>query len=106
MTRQRKLPNRFLVSVLHGYRIFGRPARHEDDDVSLGGSVHDRQFAPLLNGVLHGADRIATFGKQVGIKLISVIGSYVHIARIRKSARKRQYLDWTQPGRKPRPELS
>jgi hypothetical protein len=57
-----KIADRYLVPVVYGHQIFGRPARHEDDDVGLGGSVHDRQFAPLLNGVLHGADRVAIFG--------------------------------------------
>jgi hypothetical protein len=56
-----KIADGFLVSVVHGQQIFGRPARREDDNVSLRGSVHDRQLPPLLNGVLHGADRIAIF---------------------------------------------
>jgi hypothetical protein len=67
MTRQKKLPIPCLVAVVYGRQIFGRPARHEDDDVGLGRSVHNRQFAPVLNGVLHGADRVAIFG-VVGIE--------------------------------------
>jgi hypothetical protein len=47
---------------------------------------------PLLNGVLHVADRVAIFGKQVGIELISIITSHVDIAHIRESARKRGHL--------------
>jgi hypothetical protein len=62
-----KIADRFLVPVVHGHQIFGRPAGHEDDDVGLRGSVHDRQFAPLLNGVLHGADRVAIFGSRLGL---------------------------------------
>ena len=82
---------RTLVPVVHGHRIFGRPACDKDDDVGFGGPVHDRQFAPLLNGVLHSADRVPIFRKQVRIELISFLGSNVDIARIRQSARKRRY---------------
>jgi hypothetical protein len=90
-----KIADRFLVPV-HDQQIFGRPAGHEDDDIGLGAPVHDRQFASLLNGVLDSADRVAIF---VGIKLISVIGSYVELARIRQSARKRRHLRHTWIGR-------
>ena len=77
------------VRIVHGHQVFGMPACHEDDDVGFGGPVHDYQFAPLLNGVLHGADRVPIFGKQVRIELISVIGGHVDIVRIRQNARKR-----------------
>ena len=41
------------VPVVHGHHIFGRSACHQDNDVGLGGLVHERQFAPSLNGVLY-----------------------------------------------------
>src|SRR5262249_48282775 len=43
------ITTRPLRRIVDGQQIFGRPARHKDDDVSFGGPVHDDQFAPLLN---------------------------------------------------------
>ena len=62
------------VRIVYGHQIFGRPACHEDYNVGFGGPVHNHQFVPLLNGVLHRADRVPIVGKQVLIELISVIG--------------------------------
>ena len=41
------------VRIVDGHQIFGRAACYQDDDVGFGGLVHERQFAPLLNGVLY-----------------------------------------------------
>src|SRR4029077_6886014 len=46
------------VRIVHGHQIFGRPACHEDDNVGFGGPVHNHQFVPLFNGVLHRGDRV------------------------------------------------
>ena len=46
-----------VMCIIHGHQIFGGSARHEDDDVGVGGPVHECHLAPLLNGVLHSADR-------------------------------------------------
>jgi hypothetical protein len=54
---------RSLVPVVHGHDIFRWSACHQNDDVGLGGLVYERQLAPRLNGVLHGADRAPIFGK-------------------------------------------
>jgi len=87
-----KIATRRLARIVHGQQIFGRPTRNEDDDVGIGRLVHERQFAPILNGVLYGADRVPILGKQVRIELISVIGGDVDIARIRQKARKRWHF--------------
>jgi hypothetical protein len=42
-----KIALRPLVRIVDRHQVFGRAARHEDDDVSLGGLVHECQFAPL-----------------------------------------------------------
>src|SRR5882762_7007350 len=65
------------VSVEHGHDIFRWSTCHKDDDVGFGRPVHERQFAPLLNSVLHGADRLPIVGQQILIELISVVGSNV-----------------------------
>ena len=80
-----------LVPVVHGHDIFGRSACHKDNDVGVGGLVDQCQFAPSLNGVLHGADRVPIFGDEVRIELISIVGSNVDITCIGQSARKRRY---------------
>jgi hypothetical protein len=93
-----KIATRPLVRIVHGQQIFGRPARHEDDDIGFGGPVHDHQFAPFLNGVLHGVDRVPIFGKQVRVELISVIAGNVDIARIRQDGGKRWHFRGTRIG--------
>jgi len=75
------------MCIVHGHQIFGGAARHENDDVGVEGPVHECQLAPLLNGVLHSADCLPIFGKEVLIELISVIGSNIDIACIRQSTR-------------------
>ena len=67
------------VPVVDGQDIFRRSACDQNDDVGLGGLVDQCQLAPLLNGVLHGTDRLAIFGKQIRVELISVIGGHVDI---------------------------
>jgi hypothetical protein len=93
-----KIDCRPLVRIVHGQQIFGRPARYKHDDVGFGGPVYDRQFAPLLNGVLDVADRVPVFGKQVRIELISVVGGNVDLARVRQNARKRWHFRGTRIG--------
>src|SRR6476661_2492847 len=52
-----------MMCIVHGHQIFGGSARHENDDISVGGLVHECQITPLLNGVLHGTDCLPIFGK-------------------------------------------
>ena len=85
--------------IVHCQHIFGRSARYQDDDVSFGRPIHNDQFPPLLNRVLHSANRVPIPGKQVRIELISVIGGYVDVPRIRQDARKRRHLRRTRIGR-------
>jgi hypothetical protein len=44
-----KTATRPQVRVVHSHQIFGRPARHQDDNVGIRGLVHDHQFAPILD---------------------------------------------------------
>ena len=82
------IATRSLVPVVHGHHIFGRPTRDQNDDVCFGRPVDERQFAPILNGVLHGTDRIPIFWKKVGVELVAVVGGNVDVACVRESARK------------------
>ena len=73
------------MRIVDGQQVLGRSAGDQDDDVGFGGPVYDREPPPILNGALHGTDRVPTFGKQVRVELISVVGGNVDIARIRQS---------------------
>jgi hypothetical protein len=75
-----------LVRIVYSQYIFGRPAHHKDDDVGFGRPVHESQFAPIMNGLLYGADRVPIFGKQARNELISIIGSNVDITCICQNA--------------------
>src|SRR6202030_891193 len=58
MTRQRKLPIGSWCPSYTAIRSSEGRLVTRMMTVGLRGSVHDRQLAPLLNGVLHGADRV------------------------------------------------
>jgi hypothetical protein len=75
-----------LVRIVYSQHIFGRPARDKDDDVGFGRPVHESQFAPIMNGLLYGTDRVPIFGKQARNELISIIGSNVDITCICQNA--------------------
>ena len=94
-----KIAVRSLVGIVDGQQIFRRTPRDKNNDVGFRGLIHERQFAPRLNGILHSTNRLPIFGKQVWIELISVVRSNIHIPCIRQTARKRRRFRGRGTGR-------
>ncbi len=72
------------MRVLERQHVFRGTRLHQHDHVRILRPVNHDQFAPLLNRVLHAANRLPVIGQQMGIELIAIVGGNVNKTGIRK----------------------
>src|SRR6266478_4620370 len=77
------------AAVIDSQHIFGWPRFNGNDHVRVFRTVHQREFAPFLDGVLYPADGGAIVGQQAWIVLVAVVGGYIHVTGVGQNPRHR-----------------
>src|SRR5712692_2306293 len=77
------------AAIIDSQHIFGWPRFNGNDHVRVFRTVHQREFAPFLDGVLYPADGGPIIGQQAWIVLVAVVGGYIHVTGVGQNPRHR-----------------